>query len=75
MKRGVGRSAEANGNGHAVFPPGPISTVRRYQQPLPPARSGLGLLGRILLATLLFAMAGGKVGTRYHAKVDRAVGV
>ena len=26
----------------------------------------------VLLATLLFAMAGGKVGTRYHAKVDRA---
>ena len=47
---------------------------------LPLTSDELGLGGllaalAILLATLLFAMAGGKVGTRYHAKVDRAVGV
>ena len=47
---------------------------------LPLTDDELGLGGAlaalaILVATLLFAMAGGKVGTRYHAKVDRAVGV
>ena len=53
LKRGVGRSATQNGNGNAVFPPGPISTITRYRQPPPPERSGLALLGRILIATLL----------------------
>ena len=47
---------------------------------LPLTSDELGLGGllaalAILVATLLFAMAGGKVGTRYHTKVDRAVGV
>ena len=41
LKRGVGRSATGNGNGHAVFPPGPISTITRYEQPPPPGRSGV----------------------------------
>jgi hypothetical protein len=27
LKRGVGRGAGLNGNGHAVFPPGPVSPV------------------------------------------------
>ena len=59
MKRGIGRSAGANGNGNgngngkAVFPPGTVSPVTRYRQPPPPAASGLGLLGRILLITFL----------------------
>ncbi|MGH3001749.1 MAG: LCP family protein [Gaiellaceae bacterium] len=53
LKRGVGRGAAANGNGNAVFPPGPISAVTRYRQPPPPPRSGIGLLGRILLFTFL----------------------
>ncbi|MDP9286011.1 MAG: LCP family protein, partial [Actinomycetota bacterium] len=53
MKRGIGRSAGANGNGGAVLPPGTISPVTRYRQPPPPARSGLGLVGRILLITFL----------------------
>jgi LCP family protein required for cell wall assembly len=69
LKRGVGRGAAlgaaANGDGRAVFPPGTVSTVTRYRQPPPPARSGLGLLGRILLITFLvltsaaLAIAGG----------------
>jgi LCP family protein required for cell wall assembly len=65
LKRGVGRSAVENGNGHAVFPPGPISTITHYEQPPPPRRSGLGLLVRILIGTLLvivslaLAIAGG----------------
>src|SRR2546425_1078966 len=51
LKRGVGRGAELNGNGHAVFPPAAISAVTRYTQPLP-ERSGLGLLRRILLVPI-----------------------
>jgi LCP family protein required for cell wall assembly len=57
LKRGVGRSATGNGNGRAVFPPGPISTITRYHQPPPPERSGLAMLGRILLVTFLAVLS------------------
>jgi LCP family protein required for cell wall assembly len=57
LKRGVGRGAGANGNGHAVFPPGPVGPVTQYRQPPPPGRSGLGLLRRILIGTLLAIIA------------------
>jgi LCP family protein required for cell wall assembly len=53
MKRGIGRGAGANGNGSAVFPPGTVSAVTRYRQPPPPPKTGVGLLGRILLFTFL----------------------
>src|SRR6185369_8947757 len=57
LKRGVGRGAEANGNGKAVFPPGtapsPVTVVSRYRQPPPPRVHGLGLFRRILLITFL----------------------
>ena len=53
LKRGVGRGAGANGNGNAVFPPGTVGPVTQYRQPPPPGRSGLGLLRRILIGTLL----------------------
>src|SRR3954447_13008585 len=59
LKRGVGRGAGANGNGRAVFPPGAVSTVTRYRQPPPPSRSGIGLLGRILLVTFLIISSAG----------------
>jgi LCP family protein required for cell wall assembly len=67
LKRGVGRGASATGNGKAVFPPGAISSVTRYRQPPPPSRSGLGLLGRIMLGTfmLLTAVALGIGGGAY----------
>src|SRR5207247_843301 len=67
LKRGIGRGAELNGNGHAVFPPGVLSPVRRYIQPPPPSRSGLQLLGRILLWTFAFVtmVAGGAAGAGY----------
>jgi LCP family protein required for cell wall assembly len=66
-KRGVGRSAALNGNGsgRAVFPPGTISAITRYEQPPKGGRSGLGIFFRILLVTLLVlvsaaaAVAGG----------------
>jgi LCP family protein required for cell wall assembly len=54
LKRGLGWSASANGDGHAVFPPRAISPVTRYRQPPPPARSGLRQVCRILLGTLVF---------------------
>ncbi len=66
LKRGVGRGAGANGNGRAVFPPGPVSAVTRYASPPPPpGASGLRILKRILLGTLIvlsslgLAVAGG----------------
>ena len=65
LKRGVGRAASANGNGTAVFPPGTVSAVTRYRQPPPPGKTGLGVLRRILVGTLLvvssfvIAVAGG----------------
>src|SRR5439155_13748775 len=65
LKRGVGRGASAAGNGKAVFPPGAISSVTRYRQPPLPPRTGLGLLGRIMLGTFMvltalgFGIAGG----------------
>jgi LCP family protein required for cell wall assembly len=65
LKRGVGRGAAHNGNGKAVFPPGTLSTVTRYRQPPPPAKTALGLFWRIVIGTLLvvsslvLAVAGG----------------
>jgi LCP family protein required for cell wall assembly len=75
LKRGVGRSAGANGNGHSVFPPGPISTISRYRQPPLPERSGFGIFWRILAGTLLavlsigLAVAGGSY-LWFHKTVD-----
>src|SRR6476661_3486121 len=57
LKRGVGRGAEVNGNGRAVYPPAAVTAVSRYEQPQAPGRSGLGLVGRILLITLLVALS------------------
>jgi LCP family protein required for cell wall assembly len=57
LKRGVGRGAEANGNGHAVYPPAAVSAVTRYEQPPLPGRTGLRLVGRILFLTLLVALS------------------
>jgi LCP family protein required for cell wall assembly len=65
LKRGVGRGAGLNGNnGHAVLPPTAVSSVVKYRSPQT-GRTGLGLLTRILLGTLLIlaglglAVAGG----------------
>jgi LCP family protein required for cell wall assembly len=77
LKRGVGRGAELNGNGHAVFPPGPVSSMTRYGGPPlpPPGRSGFAILRRILLGTLLAIslIAVGVGGGAYlwlHQQVD-----
>jgi LCP family protein required for cell wall assembly len=57
LKRGVGRGAELNGNGHAVYPPAAVSAVTRYEQPPRTGRTGLALVGRILLVTFLAAVS------------------
>jgi LCP family protein required for cell wall assembly len=48
-KRGVGRAGALEGNGHSVLPPSALTPMTRYRQPDPPRRSGLRLIGRILL--------------------------
>jgi LCP family protein required for cell wall assembly len=73
LKRGVGRGAELNGNGHAVYPPAVVSAITRYEQ-ASPDRSGLTLVRRILVGTLLvivslvLAIAGG-LYLWYHQSV------
>ncbi len=57
LKRGVGRGAELNGNGHAVYPPAAVSAITRYEQPPRTGRTGLALVGRILLVTFLAALS------------------
>src|SRR6266536_1814095 len=51
LKRGIGRSAGANGNGHAVLPPAILSPVKRYTQPRAPRRRW------VLVAKLFFGFA------------------
>jgi LCP family protein required for cell wall assembly len=64
-KRGLGRAATLNGNGHAVLPPAVLEPMRRYRQPPPPPRSrkrtAAAIFGWILLALLVVAsgLAGG----------------
>jgi LCP family protein required for cell wall assembly len=56
LKRGVGRSAEVNGNGRAVLPPGGLTPITRYEQPR--KRGGfVALVGRVLFFLLLAAVS------------------
>ena len=67
LKRGIGRAAEVNGNGRAVYPPAIAPPMRRYRQPEPEPRRVAAVVGRILLwaviATLM--LAGGIAGGTY----------
>jgi LCP family protein required for cell wall assembly len=56
LKRGIGRTAAVNGDGHAVLPPGVPSPVQRYRQP-ERKRSGMRVLGRILFLLLAACVA------------------
>jgi LCP family protein required for cell wall assembly len=49
LKRGIGRGGVLEGNGHSVLPPSALSPMSRYRVEEPPRRSGLRLVGRILL--------------------------
>ena len=67
LKRGIGRGADLNGNGHAVLPPGVLTPIARYRQP-PRQGRGLGrrLAGFFLWLLVLVAMvAGGAAGGLY----------
>jgi LCP family protein required for cell wall assembly len=73
LKRGVGRGAELNGNGHAVYPPAVVSAITRYEQPIP-ERSRLNIIRRVLIVTLLAAVslalaAGGGLYLWYHQSI------
>jgi LCP family protein required for cell wall assembly len=63
LKRGIRRGA--NGNGGPVLPPAALTPVSVYQQPPPPRRTPLQLIGRIVLwicaivLMLVLALAGG----------------
>jgi LCP family protein required for cell wall assembly len=78
LKRGIGRGAAFNGNGHAVLPPAPGDLppsapppleIRRYIQP-PPERGGTlkMLLGFFLLG--IITIVGGVVGGLYLSVHD-----
>jgi LCP family protein required for cell wall assembly len=65
LKRGIGRGATGNGNGHPVLPPSALTPVSIYQQPPPRRRTPLQVAGRIVLwvtgavVMLAVALAGG----------------
>jgi LCP family protein required for cell wall assembly len=67
LKRGIGRGGAVNGNGRAVLPPGALSPVTRYRQPLPPPRSGFALFKRIFawIVMALLVAAGSVAGGAY----------
>jgi LCP family protein required for cell wall assembly len=67
LKRGIGRGAELNGNGHSVLPPGVLTPATRYRQP-PRQGAGIGrrLAGFFFWLLILVAMvAGGAAGGLY----------
>jgi LCP family protein required for cell wall assembly len=79
LKRGVGRSAEVNGNGRAVLPPGALTPITRYEQPRK-RRGFVALVGRVLfflllaMASLLVGIGGGYwlEGEQTVVEIDRA---
>jgi LCP family protein required for cell wall assembly len=67
LKRGIGRGAELNGNGRAVFPPGVRTAMSRYRQPEPEPRGAWALVRLVALWTMLVALivASGAAGGLY----------
>lgn len=67
LKRGLGQGASVNGNGRAVLPPMAPTPMRVYRQPVPERRTGLRLVGRILiyLVVALLMLSTGLVGGAY----------
>ena len=67
LKRGIGRGADLNGNGHVVLPPGVQKPIALYRQPPRVGRSfGRRLAGFFFWLLVLVAMvAGGAAGGLY----------
>src|SRR5437667_11428867 len=61
LKRGIGRGADLNGNGHAVLPPGVLTPIALYRQPPRGGRSiGRRLAGFFVWLLVLVAMVAGR---------------
>jgi LCP family protein required for cell wall assembly len=67
LKRGIGRSASAKGNGRGIYPPGTPTPMTRYRQPEPPSRGAWHVVRAVLLWTILATLivAGGAAGAAY----------
>jgi LCP family protein required for cell wall assembly len=67
LKKGIGRGAGVNGNGHAVLPPGALTPVTLYRQPPPPQRGVAARVGRFFLwaGAVLAVVVVGIVGGFY----------
>jgi LCP family protein required for cell wall assembly len=68
LKRGIGRGAGLNGNGHAIMPPGALTPMARYRQPDTRARHGFAWrFGKFLLWVVVFVLmvTGGGAGGLY----------
>ena len=79
LKRGVGRGAEINGNGHAAVPPAGLTPITHYRQPR--RRGGIpGLVARVFffllvaVTSLVLGVAGGYWldGEQTVVDIDRA---
>src|SRR5207302_3122417 len=67
LKRGMGRSANLNGDGRAIYPPGVHTPMRRYRQPDRQGRSAWQVVRTVVLWVILSALvvAGGAAGAAY----------
>jgi LCP family protein required for cell wall assembly len=73
LKRGVGRAADANGNGRSVLPRGTLTPISRYEQPRK-RRGFLSILGRIfffLVLAVISLLAG--IGGGYWLEGEQTV--
>ncbi len=67
LKRGFGRGASANGDGHAVYPPAVLTPMTRYRQAERPPRGAWQLIRAVALWTAVVALvvAGSAGGAAY----------
>src|SRR5687768_13072533 len=67
LKRGMGRGAAVNGNGRPVLPPGALSPITIYHQPLPLPRTRWAIFRGVLvwLLVALVVCAGSVAGGLY----------
>ena len=74
LKRGMGRGAAVNGNGHPVLPPGALSPITIYRQP-EPARRGIWAVVGAVVAWMFVAllMTAGAIGGGYYLFLEQRV--